>query len=191
MSRYQKLFNQLTKDPAYLGNLDWGKPRRGHPEGTVRAHIEELEGNLSRLPVEKGSEEYWKLKILIHVHDSFKKDSKKGVPIDHPHSHASLARRFLERYCREPDLLNMVQYHDEPYALYRQYAQRGRANPQRLSKLLAGIGDWELFCKFLLVDNCTEGKDSAPTEWNIQHLAGPRGLEGAMREWLERLQRAA
>ena len=42
---YQTIFAHLVTDPCYQGNLDWGEPRRGHPEGTVRAHIEEIERN--------------------------------------------------------------------------------------------------------------------------------------------------
>ena len=177
MKRFEQLFHALVKDPEYLNNLDWGKPRRGHPEGTVRAHIQELEDNLKRLPVEANSEEYWKLMLLIHVHDSFKKEAKKGVPIEHPRSHATLAKQFLAKYCQDTDLLNMVQYHDEPYALYRQQLHRGRVNSQRLQNLLSTIQDWSLFCRFLLVDNCTEGKDRAPTHWTIENpirLAQPK-----------------
>ena len=95
---FEKLFSEVTTDSRYLNNLDWGKPRRGHPEGTVRAHIQELERNLEAMSVPKGSEQYWKLKLLIHVHDSFKKESRKGVPISHPESHASLAKTFLASF---------------------------------------------------------------------------------------------
>ena len=105
---YKDIFTRVRSDSRYQENLDWGKPRRGHPEGTMRAHIAELEGNLALLPVNRESETYWKLMVLIHVHDTFKKDSRSGVPISDPNSHASLARRFLSEYCRDADLLQMV-----------------------------------------------------------------------------------
>lgn len=184
---FEKLFSEVTTDSRYLNNLDWGKPRRGHPEGTVRAHIQELERNLEAMSVPKGSEQYWKLKLLIHVHDSFKKESRKGVPISHPESHASLAKTFLASFCQDQDLLNMVWYHDEPYALYRQDALRGRFNRERLQSLLHRISDWELFLRFLLIDGYTPGKDSAPLHWSMEHLGKARGLDGAMKQWLGEL----
>ena len=33
---YAAIFEAITADPRYLANLDWGEPRPGHPEGTVR-----------------------------------------------------------------------------------------------------------------------------------------------------------
>jgi hypothetical protein len=191
MANYEKLFQHLTCDRRYLENLDWGKPRRGHPEGTVRAHIAELEQNLARLPVEVGSEPYWKLMVLIHVHDTFKKDSSKGVSIDDPRSHASLARNFLAHFCTDMDMLNMVQYHDEPYALYRQQTHKGRFNEARLKKLLARIKDWELFLQFLLVDGHTAGKSREPLFWSLEHIGRQVGLAGSMTEWLNCLSGAA
>lgn len=188
---YKDIFTRVRSDSRYQENLDWGKPRRGHPEGTMRAHIAELEGNLALLPVNRESETYWKLMVLIHVHDTFKKDSRSGVPISDPNSHASLARRFLSEYCRDADLLQMVQLHDEPFALYRQQCFKGAVNPARLRDLLESIEDWELFLKFLLVDGFTAGKSPEPLEWSLRNLASVRGLDGSMRQWLEALQRGS
>ena len=76
-------------------------------------------------------EEYWKLRLLVHTHDSFKAESKPGVAITDPRSHASLARAFLATHCDDPDLLAMVQFHDEPFALYRQAEFTGGCNPDQ------------------------------------------------------------
>lgn len=116
---YQLALSAITNDPRYRQNLDWGKPRSGHPEGTVRAHIEELENNLEVLKFRLSEWDCWKLKLLIHTHDTFKAEAKAGVAITDPRSHASLARDFLAEFCPNPDLLAMVQFHDEPYALWR------------------------------------------------------------------------
>jgi hypothetical protein len=35
--------------PRFQKNLDWGEARSGHPEGTGRAHIAEIEPNLETL----------------------------------------------------------------------------------------------------------------------------------------------
>jgi hypothetical protein len=159
------VFESIVADPRYQANLDWGEPRSGHPEGTVRAHIAELEANLEAMRGRLGEDEYWKLKILVHVHDSFKSDAAGGVAITQPRSHASLARAFLAEFCNDNDLLAMVQFHDEPFALWRQIQARGTCDPERLAALIRTIKDWNLFLAFAIIDGCTEGKSREPLRW--------------------------
>ncbi len=138
-------------------------------KGRSGAHIEELEGNLDALVPEISEEQYWKLRILIHVHDTFKSDARTGVAISDPRSHASLARVFLAEYSQDSDLLNMVQYHDEGYALWQ--GRSGRAgNAQRLQNLLDTIHDWELFLLFNIIDGCTAGKEHDRVRWFLDEV---------------------
>jgi hypothetical protein len=171
---YKKIFAAISADPRYLANLDWGAPRRGHPEGTVRAHIAELEKNLETIRQNKnlGGDTCWKLKILIHVHDSFKAEAVEGSAITDPRSHASLARAFLVEFLDDPDLHNMIQFHDESFALYRQFEHKGAFNQDRFAKLIAAIHDWNLFLAFLIIDGCTEGKSRKPLHWLFDQVAG-------------------
>jgi hypothetical protein len=177
---YRAIFDAVIRDPRYERNLDWGKVRRGHPEGTVRAHIAELVRNLNALKHRLTVDDSWRLKILVHVHDTFKADAKAGARITAPNSHASLARAFLAEFCDDTDLLAMVQYHDEPYALWRQYAGNGSFNEQRWSALLANIQDWNLFLAFCIVDGCTAGKGREPLYWLFQQVEG--GVESQFTE---------
>jgi hypothetical protein len=190
MNIYKDIFQALICDPRYLKNLDWGKPRKGHPEGSVRHHIDELEQNLAVWQSSLEENSYWKLKILIHVHDSFKAESQKGVPISDPHSHASLARQFLEDHCQDHDLLQMIQLHDEPYALWRQNQSKGQVNQQRVRHLMASVADWDVFLKFLFIDGTTAGKDAEPLDWVVQTLAPLRGLKAQAQRDLSRLREA-
>jgi hypothetical protein len=169
---YFEIFSAITSDPRYERNLDWGKARRGHPEGTIRAHIAELECNLAAIRNKVSSDDYLRLKILVHVHDTFKCDAKAGVRIMAPNSHASLAKGFLAEFCDDTDLLAMVQYHDEPYALWRQYEERGSFDEARLNALFANIQDWNLFLAFCIVDGCTRGKGREPLHWLFRQIAG-------------------
>lgn len=169
---YEEILKALRADDRYRRNLEWGRPRQGHPEGTLRAHIEELEDNLDRIAPLLAAEETHKLRILIHVHDTFKPDAKGGVPIVHPESHASLAKEFLSEYCDDEELLTIVQYHDEPYALWRQWKHKGSCNTARLDQLLEAISDWDLFLAFLIVDGCTAGKTHEPLCWWFDVIAG-------------------
>jgi hypothetical protein len=147
----------LQADPRYLSNLDWGQPRSGHPEGTIRAHIEELEQNLHRLAPRLTQSEIDRLRLLIHAHDTFKPDATSGVAILDPRSHASLARQFLAEFFPDADLLAIVQYHDEPFALWNR-TRGGRSHDPRkldtarLERLLTAITRHDLFSAFLLID---------------------------------------
>ena len=172
MNKYEKILNALMGDSRYQRNLDWGEPRSGHPEGTVRKHIAEVDENLERLRSKLSAVDYWRLKVLVHTHDTFKAEAEQGVAITSPHSHASLARTFLAEYCQDADLLAMVQYHDEPYALWRQLQFKGHFNQERLETLLSTIEDWNLFLAFNIVDGCTKGKDRKPLRWLFQQVAG-------------------
>ena len=171
MRNYQETFAAITSDPRYQRNLDWGKVRPGHPEGTIRAHIAELERNLERLREKLSETDCWRLKVLVHTHDTFKGEARPGAPIAAPNSHASLARAFLAEFCDDADMLAMVQYHDEPFALWRQFKLKGRFNEERLATLLASIRDWNLFLAFNIVDGCTEGKQRDPLRWLFSQVA--------------------
>jgi hypothetical protein len=169
---YAAIFEAMTADARYVANLDWGEPRPGHPEGTVRAHITELESNLDSWRPLLTDEECWKLKLLIHYHDTFKAESQPGVAITHPRSHASIARSFLATHCDDPDLLAMVQFHDEPFALYRQAEKKGAYDADRFTSLLTAIRDWDLFLAFAIIDGCTAGKSREPLDWLFREVGG-------------------
>lgn len=162
-ARYVQAFDAITGNPRYLANLDWGEPRDGHPEGTIRAHIAQLERNLDALRPRLSEEEYWKLRILVHVHDTFKPDALRNAPIASPRSHASLAAAFLREFLPEDkELATVAQVHDEPYAIFLKFKKQGVLDSKRLEALLSRIKDLDLFSAFLLIDNATPGKSREP-----------------------------
>lgn len=158
-------------DERYRKNIEYGEPRSGHPEGKIKNHIAELEQTLEMLKARGISEEqYWKLMFLIHVHDSFKAEAVPDTPINNPKSHASLARKFASEYTNDGDLLNMVQYHDVNFALWKQFSFTGSYDLERFSELLAAIIDWELFLMFIIIDGSTKGKDPGKVKWFINEV---------------------
>ena len=183
MCDYEQILRDIKADERYQRNLDWGEPRKGHPEGTIRQHIRELEQNLNSLRRKIGELDYWKLKLLIHTHDTFKADATRGVRVADPRSHASLAREFLAQFCNDADLLAMVQFHDEPYALWKQHESRGQCDSIRFDRLIESISDWDLFLVFLIIDGCTEGKSRDPLVWFFGEMHD-RGISTATLEWL-------
>src|SRR5687767_11583150 len=164
----KKILDSVLADPRYRTNIEYGEPRRGHPEGKVKYHIADLEMNLEKLR-ERGisEDDYWKLKFMIHIHDSFKAEAAVDVPILDPRSHASLAREYAAGLIEDADLLNMIQFHDENYALWKQFDRAGSYDGQRFQKLLETIHDWDLFLIFLIIDGSTSGKERSKLEWFI------------------------
>ena len=167
----REILQAVIDDTRYLKNIEYGKPRPGHPEGKVKYHIAELEENLETLrPRGILEEQFWKLKFLIHVHDAFKAESIPNCAILNPNSHASLARKFSSEFTDDSDLLNMIQYHDVNFALWKQFKSTGFYDVERFSTLLETIKDWDLFLLFILLDGSTKGKDPEKIRWFINEV---------------------
>lgn len=165
------IIEKIITDPRYQKNIEYGEPRSGHPEGKVKYHIAELEENLERFVSHRISEEqFWKLKFVIHVHDTFKADATPDSPILSPNSHASLARKFASEFIDDEDLLNMIQFHDANYSLWLQFHRTGSYDVQRFNNLLDIIQDWDLFLMFLIIDGNTEGKERSKLIWFVKEV---------------------
>lgn len=165
---YQNVYRRVVADPRYATGITYGKPRAGHSEGTVQAHIAELELNLESLkPILRHHQEYWQLKVLIHVHDTFKYWAKRNSSINDPESHATLARNFLAEFIDDNEMLDMVQYHDESFALSRQFEQKNRYSVGRLVDLIKRIRNFDLFMLFVIIDTYTAGK-MHDAKWRIR-----------------------
>ena len=168
----KNVFEKVIADSRYQKNIEYGEPRAGHPEGKIKFHIAMLEENLEKLAARGISEEqYWKLKFLIHVHDTFKADAVPNSHILNPNSHASLARKFAAEFVDDEDLLNTIQFHDVNYALWQQFKRTGSYDFERLHHLLETIHDWDLFLMFLIIDGSTKGKDPSKLIWFMQEAA--------------------
>jgi len=172
------IVEKVLADPRYRKNVEYGEPRPGHPEGTVRAHIAEVVANLDAIRHRlRSDDDYWRLLFLVHVHDTFKADAAGNVPIRDPRSHASLARSFATEFTDDADLLNMIQFHDENYALWKEFRRYGTYDAQRFQALLRTISDWDLFLIFTIVDGATAGKDREKLVWFIGEVRKHRQIE--------------
>lgn len=166
----ERIFDMVLADPRYETGVTYGKPRTGHAEGTVANHLEQLEANLGKMEPMLTGAEYIALRILIHVHDTFKYWAKRDSAILDPNSHASLARAFLAEFTHDEDLLNMVQYHDENFALWKQFETKGRYNKKRFEKLIVLIPDMTLFLFFTILDGYTPSKEHERIRWFVDEV---------------------
>src|SRR4051794_825854 len=91
-----ELERRVTSDPELLSGLAWGEPRRGHPEGTVAAHVGHLLETLEEWaePPERRAA----LRFVALVHDAFKGDVIERLPKMGRNHPADRARRFAELY---------------------------------------------------------------------------------------------
>ena len=153
--------------------LAWGKPRRGHPEGTVGAHVAALLETIERWgETGKRREE---LRFLAIVHDSLKYKVKDWLPHTGANHHATRARRFAEGYTDDERLLATIEQHDRPYNIWRKAQRKGRVDDHALNEMIDRIPDLDLFLRFVELDGSSEGKNHEPLRWLKSELA-QRGL---------------
>lgn len=167
---YREIFEKVIHDPRYQTYVEFGEPRPGHPEGRIRQHILLLEENLERFKPRLSEEDYWKLKFMIHVHDTLKAAAEHDSPAFSPGHHAVLARRFAEEFTSDADVLNAIYYHDENFYLWKQFQKTGEFDKTRLERLLSEILDIDLFLTFILIDGCVPGKDFSKLGWFLDEV---------------------
>jgi HD domain len=162
----------LIADPDLREGLAWGRPRSGHPEGSVGAHVADLLGTIDRWG-ETGQRRA-ELRFLALLHDSMKCRVRDWLPKTGENHHAMRARRLAERYTTDERLLATIEHHDRPYALWRRLRRTGRMNEKRLDRMLEQIPDIDLFVRFVELDGSTVGKKAGPIEW-LKEEVGRRG----------------
>ncbi len=163
----------LSRDPVILRGLAWGKPRRGHPEGAVGAHVRDLLATIE-LWGESGRRRS-ELRFLALVHDSLKSEVSQLRPKSGENHHAMRARRFAERYTDDERLLAVIELHDRPYNLWRRRPRRRTLDEREIERIIERLPDLDLFTRFLELDCSTEGKDPEPVRWFEEELES-RGL---------------
>ncbi len=146
---------------------------RGHPEGSVGAHVADLLEAIERWGETGRRRE--ELRFLALVHDSLKYEVRQWRPRTGENHHATRARRFAERYTGDERLLATIEQHDRPYNLWRKARRRGRTDEHAFSEMVDRIPDLDLFLRFVELDGSTEGKSHEPIRWLKAEL-GRRGV---------------
>ncbi len=106
------------------------------------------------------------LRVLALVHDAFKAAVDPAAGWSRDKDHAVLARRFAERFTSDERLLVTLEFHDEPYWLWRT-----RVDDATFDAALERIPDVALFVRFVELDASTEGKDVSFLWWYRRELA--------------------
>lgn len=147
--------------------LFWGKPRFGHPEGMVVFHIKEVLDNIHKLQVDDDTRE--QLRTIAYSHDTFKYlEEKIGKGPDRSNHHSVLARKFMEDYITDQNVLDVIEYHDEAYYCWRlqHLYNRKEEGTARMNEMLSKLnGNIQLFYLFFKCDTRTGDKIQAPLHW--------------------------
>ena len=162
---YEAALAAVQQDPRYKANIDYGQPRSGHPEGTIKAHILTLEGNLEQIRSRLDPAVEARLRFAIHVHDTFKPEARVSEGV---RDHGLLARDFAAEFIVDNDMLALLELHDEPYRLWKSCARTGTLDTQRLEHLAGRIVDWDQFLAFVILDSWTAGKSLDKLRWFIR-----------------------
>lgn len=156
----------IASDAEWQEGARWGRPRRGHPEGAVAAHVAEVLANVDRQALDE--EDRRRLRLIALVHDTFKHRVDRRRPRSGDNHHGRIARRFAERYLDDAELLEIVELHDEAYNAWRKGARTGNweAAEERARRLIDRLGpSLPLYCRFYRADNATGSKSREPVEW--------------------------
>jgi hypothetical protein len=168
---------RIAADPEWREGVEWGSPRRGHPEGAVKQHVADVLANVEREAT--SPDERRRLRLAALVHDSFKYRAPEGsARVGSDGHHGSHAARFLERFVDDPELVAVVRWHDEAFAAWLALVKRRdrQRAEERARALAARLGPaLPLYRRFYRADNATEGKTPASVEWFESVVGSERG----------------
>jgi hypothetical protein len=160
-----ELEKQILADKDFIAGANWGKPRRGHPEGQVISHIAEVLANVDKYSTTKNRE---KLRLIAIIHDSFKYKVDRDKPKVGENHHGMLARRFAEKYITDSKVLDIIELHDEAYNAWCKGDRDGKWEKaeERAYALIDQLDlSLDLFLTFYRCDNETGDKENHDFEW--------------------------
>lgn len=160
----------ICSNADFIAGCDYGKPRKGHSEGKVIYHIQEVLSNIDKWYGD--DKDRANLRLIAILHDTFKYKVDQTKPKVGENHHARLAKRFAEQFPINSDLHQVIQYHDDAYNAWQKGGRHGNwYEAERLaSQLIHGLlieGCLDLYIKFYRCDNATGDKEQENYEWFI------------------------
>ncbi len=161
-----ELEQQIVQQPECLEGIEYGQPRRGHPEGAVKYHIADVLQNVDRFYID--SSDRGALRLIALLHDTFKYQVATELPRCGESHHGMIARRFAETFISDSSVLDVIELHDEAYNAWQCGNRDGRWDKasRRALALLDRLGtNLDLYLAFYRCDNATEGKNQNSFDW--------------------------
>ena len=154
----------IVEQDEWQRGVRWGKRRPGHPEGQVLHHIVEVLANVERYFGDTPLRE--RLRLIALVHDTFK--FRRDEPGIKRQPHGVYAREFARQFISEEGLLNVIEWHDEAYKIYRRgvHSADWHTATVRACELIDRLGSYiDLYLSFFLCDNRTGDKTPDSYDW--------------------------
>lgn len=156
---------EIMKTDELIKGLMWGEPRPGHSEGQVVYHVKEIFDMINKKNYSATERELFRLIALVH--DSFKYQVDLKKPKTGDNHHGWYARQFAGKFIQDENILEIIQWHDEPFNIHR----CGKSKQEsRLETLLGRPIDWKMFIGFISMDYRTGDKNNDSADWFLQIL---------------------
>ena len=158
----------ICNDEEFVKGAMYGKPRKGHPEGQVIYHIEEVLGNIDKFY--NDDEDRSDLRLIAILHDTFKHKVDHTKPKFGENHHAIIAERFALNYCHNTKVLTVIQLHDDAYNAWSAGGRhddwyKAKRRAEKLINELNALDCLDLYLKFYRCDNATGDKSQENYEW--------------------------
>lgn len=150
------LEKSIISDTRFQTGLNYGKPRPGHPEGKIINHIKEVLLNVEKFEPDKVIRE--KLRLIALIHDTFKFQVDRNLPLVGENHHGFKAMKFAQDYISDLEILSIIELHDEAYNAVKKYIRN--RNNYRVLQLIEKIKNYSyLYLKFYECDEFTGDKE--------------------------------
>jgi hypothetical protein len=159
---------KIISTPEFLTGVDYGKPRPGHPEGKVLYHIKDVLDKIGEFHLDRHYYEKSKLRLIALTHDTLKYKVDKSMPRVGQNHHGFFARQYLEQFCQDQDVLQIVEKHDDAYNIWNSGQKTGKwTKANSLARKLVHELDknLNLYLAFYQCDNSTGNKNPEPYNW--------------------------
>lgn len=161
------LERRIMQDACWREGGAWGAPRSGHPEGSVVRHIMDVLHNIDL--IEEPGRVRDQLRLIALVHDALKYQVDRSRPRGPENDHAVLARKFADQYTADPQVLLVIETHDDAYRAWK-LLQCGEpeaavASAQALIDRLTDHQALQLYRLFYQADNDVSGKTREHRDW--------------------------
>jgi hypothetical protein len=150
----------IISDPEFITGVNWGKPRKGHPEGSILEHIKEIFNNIEKFYGNKSEEIKETLKIIALIHDTFKYKVDPKKPKTGENHHGYFAMKFAEKFNIQKHLCKVILRHDDAYNIYK------KSNEYKIKSLINDISnELDIYTMFYNCDVHTGNKTDDDYKW--------------------------
>ena len=160
-----ELEKTIVNDPIFIQGAFHGKKRPGHPEGKIILHIKDIFENIDKCHLQDSERK--KLRLIALIHDICKYQVNRDIPRVGENNHGWLAYQYAQNYITDVNILQIIQYHDKAYNIWKRSVKRDewKDGEKDLLKFISTINDLELYTWFYFCDNSTGDKTRNDFDW--------------------------